>query len=233
MRLFTSLIIMATATSTSSTTFYPFNLIGYSLGGGIATSFASQFPSLVSSLVVISSGGLIPYTFAPLSLKISMAPFIPTWLATFLLSSEIKGESDQQSAGPVPPTHLLKTRGKAPLDIFGVMAWQEKWHPGFMYSYMNCMRNAPVFDRVEEWTRVGKLMKDEGFAKQEDGGRMEKILAIYGERDDLTPPFLLERIEECVGEGRVVKVVVEGGPHEVVVYQWEIVLEEIYKYWGI
>jgi pimeloyl-ACP methyl ester carboxylesterase len=36
-----------------------FSLIGYSLGGGIAASFASYFPSIVKSLVLIAPAGII------------------------------------------------------------------------------------------------------------------------------------------------------------------------------
>jgi len=60
MRLFSYAILLALATSdlywtgTSS-----FTIVGYSLGGGIATNFTSFFPQLVSYLILIAPSGLV------------------------------------------------------------------------------------------------------------------------------------------------------------------------------
>ena len=60
MRLFSSAIFIALTSSplcwTGSSSF---TLVGYSLGGGIATSFTSYFPSLVSNLILIAPSGLM------------------------------------------------------------------------------------------------------------------------------------------------------------------------------
>jgi len=60
MRLFSYAILLALASSdlcwtgTSS-----FTIVGYSLGGGIATNFTSFFPQLVSYLILIAPSGLV------------------------------------------------------------------------------------------------------------------------------------------------------------------------------
>ena len=60
-RLYTTTILLALTSSSLSWTGNgeTFSLIGYSLGGGIVTSFTSYFPSLVSSLVLLAPAGLL------------------------------------------------------------------------------------------------------------------------------------------------------------------------------
>ena len=94
MQLYAALILMVATSSTAPGSFLPFNLLGYSLGGGICVSFAAQFPHLVSSIAVFSSGGLLPYSLAPFGMKCSLFPWVPVWLADKLLTTKLKGEEE-------------------------------------------------------------------------------------------------------------------------------------------
>jgi len=64
-RLYASQILLAITSSplswtgTSSGSPSGFSLLGYSLGGGIAASFASYFPAMVNSLILVAPAGLI------------------------------------------------------------------------------------------------------------------------------------------------------------------------------
>ena len=61
-RLYSTAILIAI--TSSSIPWSRFSLVGYSLGGAIAVSFASYFPKLLDSLVLIAPGGLIrPHRF--------------------------------------------------------------------------------------------------------------------------------------------------------------------------
>ncbi|KAK6347339.1 hypothetical protein TWF696_007408 [Orbilia brochopaga] len=224
MRLYSALILMVTTSSTAPGGFFPFNIIGYSLGGGITVSFASQFPHLISSIVVLSSSGLLPYSMAPFGMKCCLFPWVPVWLADKLLTSQLKGEEEAPLDAMVKPTEPHAE----PLDIFSVIKWQNRHQKGFMSGYINSMRNGPIFDRVDEWKRVGRFLREGSFA-----GKAEKMLVFYGEKDDLTPPFLLERVKECVGGEQVKSVIVEDGTHEIIVYQWDRILAEVVDFWGL
>ncbi|KAJ6256860.1 hypothetical protein Dda_8730 [Drechslerella dactyloides] len=224
MRLYSALILMVTTSSTAPGGFFPFNIIGYSLGGGITVSFASQFPHLISSIVVLSSAGLLPYSMAPFGLKCCLQPWVPVWLVDRLLSTQLKGEEEAPIDFPVKQAEP-KTE---PLDIFSVIRWQNRYQKGFISSYINSMRNGPIFDRVDEWESVGRFLREGKFA-----GRGGKMLVFYGEKDDLTPPVLLNRVVACVGEDQVKSVIVEDGTHEIIVYQWDRILEEVVDFWGL
>ncbi|KAF3133439.1 hypothetical protein TWF703_006978 [Orbilia oligospora] len=238
MRLYSALIVMVTTSSTAAGGFLPFNIIGYSLGGGITVSFASQFPHLVSSIAVVSSAGLLPYAFAPLGMKCSLIPWIPVWLADKLLTTKLKGEEESpddlsldETANTTAPTQSVNV---GPVDVFSVIRWQNRHQKGFMSGYVSSMRNGPIFDRVEEWTEVGRLLKGNRFANPRwDEKKPAQMLVVYGEKDDLTPPMLLDRIKGCVGDEHVKGVVVEGGGHEIVVYQWDRVFQEIIDFWEL
>ncbi|KAK6527319.1 hypothetical protein TWF281_010505 [Arthrobotrys megalospora] len=238
MRLYSALILMVTTSSTAPNGFFPFNIIGYSLGGGITVSFASQFPHLVSSIAVVSSAGLLPYSFAPLGMKCSLIPWIPVWLADKLLTTKLKGEEESPLEvsidEAVHTTATARVVGIEPVDVFSVIRWQNRHQKGFMSGYVSSMRNGPIFDRVEEWTEVGRILKSNRFADPRwDEKKPAQILAMYGSEDDLTPPMLLDRIRECVGQEHVKAVVVEGGGHEIVVYQWDRVFQEIVDFWEL
>ncbi|KAK6512612.1 hypothetical protein TWF481_001495 [Arthrobotrys musiformis] len=234
MRLYSALIVMVTTSSTAPGGFLPFNIIGYSLGGGITVSFASQFPHLVSSIAVVSSAGLLPYDFAPLGMKCSLIPWIPVWLADKLLTTKLKGEEESSADLSLDETMNATAVGSEPVDVFSVIRWQNRHQKGFMSGYVSSMRNGPIFDRVEEWTEVGRLLKGNGFANPRwDEKKHAQMLVVYGEKDDLTPPILLDRIKGCVGEEHVKAVVVEGGGHEIVVYQWDRIFQEVVDFWEL
>ncbi|KAF3909257.1 hypothetical protein ABW20_dc0105727 [Dactylellina cionopaga] len=225
---------MVATSSTAPGGFFPFNILGYSLGGGITVSFASQFPHLVSSVAVVSSAGLLPYSIAPFGMKCSLHPWVPVWLADKLLTTKLKGEEEAPSdMNDVADTVAIKRAvGTEPVDIFSVIRWQNRHHKGFMNGYVNSMRNAPIFDRVEEWREIGRLLRDGAFAGQ-SGKKGGKMLVLYGDKDDITPPMLLDRVIDCVGEEQVKSAIVEGGGHEIIVYQWDRVLRELTEFWGL
>ncbi|KAF3938826.1 hypothetical protein ABW19_dt0205438 [Dactylella cylindrospora] len=235
MRLYSALILMVVTSSTAPGSFLPINLLGYSLGGGICVSFAAQFPHLVSSIAVFSSGGLIPYSLAPWGMKCSMCSWMPVWLADILLTTKLKGEEDAPTSDSSSDDSMASSEsaGRKPVDIFSVIKWQNRHQRGFINSYINAMRNAPVFDQVKEWTELGRLLREGGLADQEDGTKSTKMLAIYGEKDDLTPPMLLDRIEECVGREHLKKLVVKDGGHEIVVFQWETIVQAVVDFWNL
>ncbi|EPS42225.1 hypothetical protein H072_3965 [Dactylellina haptotyla CBS 200.50] len=234
MRLYSALILMVTTSSSVPGGFFPFNILGYSLGGGITVSFASQFPHLISSVAVVSSSGLLPYAFAPLGMKCSLLPWIPVWLADRLLTTKLKGEEEAplEMTEATDTVAIKRVMGSEPLDIFSVIRWQNRHQQGFMSGYVSSMRNAPIFDRVGEWREIGKLLRERRFVGR-DVKRGGKMLVVYGEHDDITPPTLLDRIEECVGIEQLKTVIIPGGGHEIIVYQWDSVLKEIVEFWGL
>ncbi|KAK4147937.1 Alpha/Beta hydrolase protein [Dichotomopilus funicola] len=92
-RLYTTQILIALASSPdlSWTGPHAFRMVGYSLGGGIAVNFATSFPHLVSSLVLLAPAGLIrPASFGVLTRAIFTSGIIPPRILTWILRKRLK-----------------------------------------------------------------------------------------------------------------------------------------------
>ncbi len=91
MRLYTSQILLVLASSPLPWTGNnAFHLMGYSLGGAIAASFASYFPHLLRSLTLIAGGGLIrPYHVSWKSKLIYSQGLLPEWFLQRLVKARL------------------------------------------------------------------------------------------------------------------------------------------------
>jgi pimeloyl-ACP methyl ester carboxylesterase len=92
-RLYTTQLLIALASSPDLSWTGPqaFKLVGYSLGGGIAVHFATSFPHLVSSLVLLAPAGLIrPESFGAFTRAVFTSGIIPPRLLNWLTSKRLK-----------------------------------------------------------------------------------------------------------------------------------------------
>lgn len=79
-----------------------FSILGYSLGGGIAVNFASCFPSLISSVILLAPSGLIrPYHFGWRSRLLHSSRLLPDWAVEQLVYWKLSSSSgqDQRQSG--------------------------------------------------------------------------------------------------------------------------------------
>ncbi|KAM7205807.1 Alpha/Beta hydrolase fold [Naviculisporaceae sp. PSN 640] len=105
-RLYTTQILLALASSPLAWTgTNGFNLIGYSLGGGISVHFAAAFPHLVSHLVLLAPAGLIRVeTFGVVNRFIFTAGLVPERLLAFLTKKKLqKPIAANTRRAPSPP----------------------------------------------------------------------------------------------------------------------------------
>ena len=71
-----------------------FSILGYSLGGGIAVNFASCFPNLISSVVLLAPSGLIrPYHFGWQSGFLYSSKLLPDWVIEWLVYWRLSNSS--------------------------------------------------------------------------------------------------------------------------------------------
>ena len=71
-----------------------FSILGYSLGGGIAVSFASCFPDRVSSVILLAPSGLIrPYHFSWHSRLLYSSRLLPDWVTEPLVYWKLSNSS--------------------------------------------------------------------------------------------------------------------------------------------
>jgi pimeloyl-ACP methyl ester carboxylesterase len=92
-RLYVTQILIALASSPDLSWTGPqaFKLVGYSLGGGIAVNFATSFPHLVSSLVLLAPAGLIrAESFGVLTRAVFTSGIVPPRLLHWITRRRLK-----------------------------------------------------------------------------------------------------------------------------------------------
>ena len=195
-RLYATEILLAITSSPLAWTPEGFSLIGYSLGGGIAADFASSFPGMVKSLVLLAPAGMIrPYHFgwqARLMYNLSLPTGFVEWIVRRRLKSgpphasvqnsmpktaeaavneEIRGASNTT----FETAQLSETRPG--VTVASAVQWQLKCHEGFVSSFVSSVKHASVERTPESLASWGKL-----------GLRKDKIVIIAGSTDPLIMP---------------------------------------------
>jgi pimeloyl-ACP methyl ester carboxylesterase len=84
------LLVLASSPLAWTGTRNAFNLVGYSLGGGIAVHFANTFPHLVSSLVLLAPAGLIRAESFGITRHIFTSGFVPEFILSKLTARRLQ-----------------------------------------------------------------------------------------------------------------------------------------------
>lgn len=208
-RLFTTEILLALASSPLSWTGASsgqFSLVGYSLGGGIAAAFASHFPNLLSSLVLLAPSGLLRDSHISWQTRILYAKgALPEGLVCRLVKGRLK-------AGPLvkPKSHgahddkvgvadalteelsaassqQVLSRAYPSLTTPAAVNWQVDNHPGFVPAFMSSIRNGPIPQETqfENWKRLGAYLTLQKQQKDNTGLPHDKVLIVLGEIDNI------------------------------------------------
>jgi pimeloyl-ACP methyl ester carboxylesterase len=155
-----------------------FSLVGYSLGGGIAAAFASFFPHLLSSLVLLAPAGLVRDSQISFQSRLLYSRgLMPENLLSYLVGRRL-------GAGPLvsakPKNHKLNaadalteelpahdaaniqilSREYPHIDVPSAVAWQVNNHSGFVHAFMSSMRHGPILGQRQwsSWARLGEYL---------------------------------------------------------------------------
>jgi len=146
-----------------------FTLIGYSMGGAIATCFAAKHPDRLRHLVLLASAGMIMAT-GQLARIIRNLPFAGDWLMMAFfparLKKDIEAEADQPSSVP----------GIAKLQL------RELEYQGFVAAVLSSLRGI-----------LGRDLKDQHRTIHQAG---VPVLAIWGRDDTVIPLSAMGRLTE-------------------------------------
>lgn len=209
-RLFATQILLALSSSALSWTGAGSNrfcLVGYSLGGGIAASFASYFPQLLSSLVLLAPAGLIRDSQISFQSRLLYSRgLVPERVLGFLVGRRLR-------AGPLTTpkpkaktisaedalAEELPTQGAAEVqrlsrayphvNVPNAVKWQVGEHAGFVHAFMSSMRYGPILQQRQRgtWERLGRYLsaqKDLSLDEQRASGLpSDKVLIMCGNND--------------------------------------------------
>lgn len=238
-RLFTSQILIALSTSSLSWTGQGnrFTIIGYSMGGGIAMSFASYFPALVEDLVLLAPAGLIPVSRVPFLQQLMNAGLLPQRLATSLVARRLKSNPNVSTTSPGGrPTPSAYGRE---IDAQAILSWQIDNHTGFLPAFVSSFQHAPLKGQHERWRIVGQRLDKQRATKsggQSDDGdsrglKAGRVLMVVGQRDDVVhTDSLLVDAKAVLGEQNLDIRSYDAG-HEVPVTFVDEIVEFIWSTW--
>ena len=158
----------------------PIHLLGYSMGGGIATTFATNHPERVKSLLLVAPVGIMP---KPSGLpKLLMVPvlgeFVMTTFGELVLMNQFKTDVKENLA----PSEMLEH-----------IALQFEYK-GFYEALVSTLRNYPMDDLRKEYRRLGELT----IPKILIWGTADKVVPYQGSKEivSLVPNLQLEAINE-------------------------------------
>lgn len=259
-RLYATQILLVLASSKLSWTGDDgFHLVGYSLGGGLAVSFARWFGGMVRSLVCVAGGGLIRKGrhVGWRSRVLYSQGWVPEGILEGLVGRRIRpmrkecgredgrgdevddGETDTEGRGKDSDanggkgwdsTVLSKRRGGG-TTVADVMEWQICEHKGFIGAFMSSIRHAPIYDRREDWAALGGLLEERRRDSGMAGLRNGKVLLVLGRRDSvIVKEELVEDATDVLGADGVEVVEIDAG-HEVVFTHGDEVADAAVRFW--
>ncbi|PNY23908.1 Uncharacterized protein TCAP_06145 [Tolypocladium capitatum] len=242
-RLYATQILLVLASSplpwTGSSAFH---LLGYSLGGALAASFAAYHPHLLRSLTLVCPGGLVRASHVSWRSRLLYAEgVLPGWLATALARRRLeprRGASADVPEGQdadVDFDEVPVSAERADVKVGDVVRWQMGGNEGFVGAYMSTVRNAPIYgqhDRV--WKRLGEqLSQRRGHGDDVPAGlESGRICLILAERDPIVvKEEWIEDSKAVLGEDGVEVHVVSGG-HEIAISKGREVADVAMRAWN-
>lgn len=259
-RLFTTQILLALASSPLSWTGAGsgrFSLIGYSLGGGIAAAFASHFPELLSSLVLLATAGLIRDSHIGLQTRLLYSKnLFPESLLVSLVGMRLragpllpaKKKEDPKKDAPAEKAvdanaaltqelsaasqKQVLSRAYPNLTTLAAVSWQVHHHPGFVSAFMSSMRNGPILQetQLESWRRLGRILTQRKEKQEVAGLRHDKVLIVCGVDDNIIIKDDLVADATAALEGNVQFRFFNAG-HEFPSTRYEELAQQLVEFW--
>ncbi|KIV94177.1 hypothetical protein PV10_01966 [Exophiala mesophila] len=245
-RLFTTQILLVLASSPLSWTGAnsgKFSLIGYSLGGGIATTFASYFPHLIDTLILFAPAGLLrPEHITPTNRLLYQQGIIPESLIQRIIRNRLRTplsappdpkDTNVDATNAVKAEVNIEHNSQAVLSkkypnvtVVAAVAYQVDHHPGFVPAFISSIRHGPTRTEHDRWRVVGKQLTEHNRVNQTD----KKVLVVLGEHDPIIVKQEIEQDARETLEGNVEFVTFNAG-HEVPVTLGEEIVKTIVEFW--
>ncbi|KAK2057781.1 alpha/beta-hydrolase [Colletotrichum caudatum] len=238
-RLYTTQVLLALASSplawsgTNSV-----RVIGYSLGGAVAASFAAAFPQMVESLVLLAPAGLIrAENFGLLAQITFQSGLVPGRILAALtrkrLQQPLARKRSNTVAGEDDPAEKFVDVAAAEVSGPGgedvqverrvreYVPWMVTHHEGFVPAFMSCVRWAPLTGQHETWRALGRRAKG-------------TTAVLIGKADEIidVEHYAKDGLPLLGGENNVLWKELPGG-HDFVMTKTDLIMRELDALWGL
>lgn len=149
------------------------DVVGVSLGGGIATSFTAFYPEMVQKLVLIAPTGLMELEDMPMSSKLARLPIVSHLLINQPLVKPLVTLGIQRFANSVrlPNPYAEEGANEVSERIYKIVKHQFINHPGFFKAFLRTVMDFPFTGLKERYDKVGEI-KGPG-----------SVLVVWGDQD--------------------------------------------------
>ena len=217
------------------------------MGGALAVSFASYFPQLVSSLVLIAPGGLKD-SLAPeyRTMPLRYPKLFPKRYVRSSVSKLLNGARDRTKRETIMSKSKRKkpdvdwsaeVQGQDQLDVTGIVDWEIDNHRGFVFTITNALKHAPIINQYETWCNLGCHIKEKIVMGVENTKgvpnrlRGQKVLLLLGNKDPLVPAIEVRRKASLALGSVNVEIIEFDGGHAFPITQGKRVAETILTFW--
>ncbi|KAL9543992.1 hypothetical protein MBANPS3_007852 [Mucor bainieri] len=192
------------------------DVVGVSLGGATAMSFANYYPEMVDKTVLIAPAGIMnEKTDLPLISRIIRLPFVYQVIINqpvfrdFMLKNVQKFANSTKSKLTNYPQETLD-QGK---KISTVATYQFAHHPGFIRAFAGTVVAYPLTGLHDKFKKLGQQDRD--------------ILVVWGDRDT-TCPYYPELVKQLLPKAQLA--IYPEQAHNVLSTRWESVHDTIEKF---
>lgn len=189
------------------------NLIGFSLGGSIAATFAAIHGGLVESVVLVAPAGLWRKSERSYWDVVSTDGFgLPgfEWLRRNTIMSNIHG------VNPIVEERWKERLMNAEVDSVPVEKWEREEHKGHAASVVS-MWNYSVFDQHDSYAKLAE--------------KGTKVLVILGEKDGVfEPDYSKKELKKLGWKGEIQ--IVDGATHQIIRAHRKEVAALCIDFWG-
>lgn len=247
-RLFASQITMVLASSEVSWTGNAvaegkggFHLIGYSFGGGLAANFASWFPHLVRSLVLIAPSGLLNkqsdanwrarllYSRSWLAEKLLYYVYKRRLEPKYAATEDGRDGEGKKTGDPWDDAIISPTRPN--VTVASITSWHLRYHEGFVPAIISTLRYGPIYERYDEWKKLGSMLSARRENPHLPGLIGGKVLLVFGSSDLIIQEDKLIPVVESILGGDAYQVEVLEAGHEVGITKGAEVADVAIKFW--
>lgn len=210
-RLYTSQILLALSSSPLAWTGpSAFHILGFSLGGAIAASFAAYHAHLLRSATLVCPGGLVRPARISRRSRLAYMPggLLPEWLIQRLARARLRPSPAHHTSVDVPDDAevdfdavLVAPGGPT---VGAVVQWQFDGNDGFVPAYVSTIRHAPVYAQHEAlWPLLAEALAVRRRGPAAEGSRPSglstgRVCLVVAEKD----PIVVAA--ECVEDARAV-----------------------------